>query len=319
MRRNESTSLPEIEEFGEASHHAESSRKDVEAGEYDAFPADAFSWCWGQIEQFPLLSPEAEIELAGRVREGDEAAFTEMVGCNLRLVVSVARRCQRYAGPSLALTDLVQEGSIGLIRAVRKFDHTRGFKFSTYATYWIRQAIMRAITDTGRMIRLPLHVTETMHKVEKARLALSQALERMPDAAEVAHHAGLEPERVTALENHGQELSSLEAILSNENGILTLEDYLEDPHAVSPLDHAMGAVSQTRIRKAVRLAMKALPQRDAKVLALRYGLDGGERRTLVSVAEELSLTPERVRQIERGAFTRLRNSAKFRRLCDVEA
>lgn len=320
MQKNEAelTFLRQSDDFKSELSSGAASQGGVEARDnellIEGYLADSFSWCWHQVEQFPLLSPEAEVELAKRVRDGDEAAFHEMVGCNLRLVVSIARRCQRYAGPSLALTDLVQEGSIGLIRAVRKFDHTKGFKFSTYATFWIRQAIMRAISDTGRTIRLPVHVLEKMHQVEKARLTLTHVLERVPETAELAKHVGLTSERVELLGEQSQDLSSLEMELPGEFGKMTLEDYLEDCDAPSPLECATNNIDQQRVREAVHEAIEKLSQRDAEVLSLRFGLEGGEGMTLQAVAQKMSLTRERVRQIERAACRQLRGSAELLQL-----
>ena len=312
--------LQEPDDYKSGSRYDSASVDSAEAPETapvsNGFLSDSFSWCWHQVEQFPLLSPEAEVELARRVREGDEEAFGKMVCCNLRLVVSIARRCQCYAGPSLALTDLVQEGSVGLIRAVRKFDHTKGFKFSTYATFWIRQAIMRAISDTGRTIRLPVHVLEKIHQVEKARLTLTHVLERVPETAELANHVGLTSERVEQLGEQSQDLSSLEMELPGEFGKMTLEDYLEDGSAPSPLDCAIDTIDRQRVREAVREAIEQLPQRDAEILSLRFGLDGGERMTLQAVAQKMSITRERVRQIERAAYKKLRGSEELRRLIE---
>ncbi len=282
--------------------------------DHDTFLSNAFFGCWNQADEFALLSPEAEIELAQLVREGDEQAFQRMVCCNLRLVVSIARRCQRLAGPSLALADLVQEGVVGLMRAVRKFDHRLGYRFSTYATFWIRQAIMRAISDTGRTIRLPLHVIESLQRVEKVRVALTQTLEREPATAEIANHVGLPPERVQALREQAQDLTSLELMLLSEEGTLTLEDVLEDTEALSPLEYATNTIDRERFCATVHEAINQLPVRHAEILSLRYGLHGEAPMTLATIAKRLHITRERVRQIEREARNTLRQAENLREL-----
>ena len=297
-------------------NHKTSDPLPTENTEHDTYLSNCFSWCWHEVERFSLLSPEAETQLAQRVRAGDQEACDEMVNCNLRLVVSIARRCQGCAGASLTLSDLVQEGVVGLIRAVRKFDHRLGYKFSTYATFWIRQAIMRAITDTGRPIRLPGHVVESLQRVEKARVTLSQSLEREPESTEVAHHVGLTAERVQALGRQSQEISSLDSPLSSEFGLLTLEDYLEDDEALSPLDFATSTVERARVYEAVQQAIVDLPPRQAEALNLRFGLDGGERMTLKEAAKRMSLTRERVRQLERAACKQLRSVESLRQLVE---
>lgn len=287
--------------------------------EDESFLANSFLWCWHEIDQFPLLSPEEEIELAQRVGDGDEEAVRKMVNCNLRLVVSIARRCQHYAGPSLAITDLVQEGVIGLIKAVHKFDHRLGYRFSTYATCWIRQAIMRAISDTGRTIRLPVHVVENIQRVEKARVTLTQTLEREPAHGEVANHVGLPLHRVLSLNEQSQDSWSLQMLLSNESSAMPLEDYLEDIDAPSPLEWATDSVDRKQICAAVREAIKQLPERQAKVLQWRFGLDGEERLTLGEVAKRMRVSRERVRQLQRQACDQLRLSVELRQLFEAEA
>ena len=287
----------------------ESSHKETssDATTHKDLSHDAIAWCWHLIDQFPLLNPEEQDELAARVRRGDEEAYRTMVECNLRLVVSIARRCFRYSGPSLSLNDLIQEGTIGLMKAVRKYDHRRGYRFSTYATYWIRQAIMRAITDTGRTIRLPCHVTEKVKRVEQARHMLTQSLEREPEDWEVALHVGCDLESIQAVNTQNQDATSLEIVVFEEHGITTIEDHIEDD-STSTVESATDSLYRARLSLAVRHAMKDLKPREAEVLALRYGIGGDSQQTLDAVAKRFSLTRERVRQIERDAIQKLRNN-----------
>jgi RNA polymerase primary sigma factor len=307
MPKRKANSTPHHESLIEGEIERESNQPVHGTADGAAFSHDALSWCWRQIDQFPLLNPEEQDSLAARVRQGDEDAYRQMVECNLRLVVSVARRCQRYAGPSLSLSDLVQEGTIGLMKAVRKYDHERGYRFSTYATYWIRQAIMRAITDTGRMIRLPTHVAESVKRVEHTRHLLAQSLEREPDNWEVAMHIGCELEQIQALNAQNHDTTSLDTVIHEEHGVTTLEDYLEDTSA-SPVESALESVNRTRLSRALRHAMQELKPREAEILNLRYGLNGDQRLTLGAVANRISLTRERVRQIERQAIQKLRKN-----------
>lgn len=288
------------------------SRVSVRTSGDDGRQGDVFSWWWGQVERFPLLTPEAEVALARRVRAGDEDAFEEMVECNLRLVVSVARRCESFAGPSLMLTDLVQEGAIGLIRAVRKFDHRLGYKFSTYATYWIRQAIMRAIVDKGRTIRLPCHVNESIQNARQARKTLTLALERPPSEPELAAHLNMPLTRVRTLFEQANETSSLDELLCAEINADTLADVWEDVESLSPEDSATDSVHRERMSRTLRRALKTLPARECEVLSMRFGLDGGDRMTLEEIATRLTLTRERIRQIEKSALNHLRRCHSLR-------
>ena len=276
-----------------------------------ALSHDAVAWCWRQIDQFPLLGPEEQDALAVRICDGDEKAYREMVECNLRLVVSIARRCQSCAGPSLTLNDLIQEGTIGLMKAAHKYDHRRGFRFSTYATYWIRQSIMRAITDTGRTIRLPAHVVETGKRMERTRHLLTQTLEREPENWEVALHLSCEIEQIQSWEMHSHDTTSFETIIHEENGLATLEDYLEDD-APSPADSAADRLNHTQLSEAIRDAIQDLSPREAKILSLRYGLEGNQQLTLDALAKRFSLTRERVRQIEAQAIGKLRDNKMIR-------
>lgn len=294
---------------GSVGTHLEGTRAAVSPSPDDV-SYDAIAWCWRQIDRFPLLNPEEQDELAVRVHQGDEEAYRRMVECNLRLVVSIARRCQRHAGPSLTLSDLIQEGTIGLMKAVRKYDHQRGYRFSTYATYWIRQAIMRSIMDTGRAIRLPCHVSETVKRVEHTRHLLTQSLEREPENWEIALHLGCEVEQIQALNTQNQDVTSLESVVFEEHGTTTLEDHLED-QSPSTLECATERLYRARLSRVVHNAMQQLPAREAEILALRYGLKGDVQLTLDAVAKRFSLTRERVRQIESQAIQKLRKNKAF--------
>lgn len=280
----------------------------------DGICGDVFSWWWRQVEQFPLLTPERERQLAMRVRQGDNAAFEEMVESNLRLVVAIARRSHAYSTPSLALIDLVQEGTIGLMKAVRKFDHRRGYKFSTYATYWIRQAIMRSMNDLGRTIRLPTHVWEKVHRAERVRVSLTHSLLRSPDNAEMAHYMDISLDRLQQLFDGACEPLSLD-ILQEETDharATTFEDHLADVDAPSTLESALDSVARDLVCDTLRRAMESLPEREAEIISLRYGLDGGPARTLNELAGRYKVSRERIRQLETAGLNRLRDCGTLR-------
>jgi RNA polymerase primary sigma factor len=274
---------------------------------------DSALWWQKQMEKFPLLTPEAELSVARRIAEGDQRAFEEMVECNLRWVFVIAQRHLSLAGSALTLSDLIQEGTCGLMRAARKFDYRRGYKFSTYSTFWIRQAIMRAIIDTGRAIRLPVHVQETLSRTERARTIMTQCLGRTPSDVELSSHLNMAPIAVRLLLDRAQEPVSLDAVICDEHAPASLEDWLEDGEAVSPLESTTETLVRERIQSTVGRALSALPAREAEVVRLRYGIDG-EPMTLEQVARRLKLTRERVRQIENQAVSRLRNCGFLRDL-----
>ena len=264
---------------------------------------EAIKLWWRRVQSFPLLSAEREVELAKRIEAGDNAAFNEMVECNLRLVANIARKCRHFAGQTLQLSDLIQEGSVGLIRAVKKFDYRKGYKFSTYACYWIRQAVMRSIAEQGRSVRLPVHMVESVSRAERARVILTQELERPPSVEEIARFLHLPTRKVQEIMERGHEPMSLDAGVGDEEESV-LADFIEDYQSAAPAEHALrGALCQE-----LYAALDNLTEREAQVLALRYGLDGsGAQRTLDEVGYVLELTRERIRQIEKTAMRRLKN------------
>jgi RNA polymerase primary sigma factor len=266
---------------------------------------DSLRQWWRRAQQYPLLSSEREIDLARRIEQGDDEAFNEMVECNLRLVANIARKCRRFAGSSLTLADLIQEGCVGLIRAVKKFDHHKGYKFSTYASYWIRQAVMRSIAEQGRSIRLPVHMVESVSRTDRARCSLTQELERPPTKHELAMHLKIDEGKVQDIMDRMSEPMSLDVSVGDDADSALL-DLVEDGNVVSPQDH----VSHQALREEIQRAFACLTEREAAVLSLRYGLDdSGQARTLDEVGARLCLTRERIRQIEKIALKRLKRFA----------
>lgn len=260
------------------------------------------------IGEVPLLSADEEIELAKRILEGDEEAKTKLSEANLRLVVSIAKR---YVGRGMLFLDLIQEGNIGLMKAVEKFDHEKGFKFSTYATWWIRQAITRAIADQARTIRIPVHMVETISKLTRTSRVLLQKLGREPTPAEIAAEMGILEERVREIQKIAQDPVSLETPIGEEEDT-HLGDFIEDDRAITPSD----SVSSTMLKETLISVLSSLTPREEKVLRLRYGVDDGRPRTLEEVGKEFNVTRERIRQIEAKALRKLRHPSRSKHLKD---
>ena len=261
-----------------------------------------------EIGKIPLLTSEEEIEIAKRMSEGDEAAQNLMVEANLRLVVSIAKR---YVGRGMPFLDLIQEGNLGLIKAVGKFDYTKGYKFSTYATWWIRQSISRAIADHARTIRIPVHMVETINRVSRASHELIQDLGRDPTTVEIAKRLNLPTEKVEEIMRVAQEPISLETPVGEEDDS-HLGDFIQDEAASEPAD----AASYTMLREQLVDVLKTLTPREGKVLCLRYGLLDGKMHTLEEVGEEFQVTRERIRQIEAKALRKLRHPSRSKLLKD---
>lgn len=261
-----------------------------------------------EIGKVPLLTQEEEQELAKRIAAGDPEAAKAMTEANLRLVVSIAKR---YVGRGMQLLDLIQEGNLGLLKAVEKYDYTKGFKFSTYATWWVRQAITRALADQARTIRIPVHMVETMNKLTQTSRKLQQDLGREPTTDELAEVMRLSPERVNEIRQMCMEPVSLESPVGEEDDS-HLGDFIEDDTGSQPAE----AVSQTMLRQQLMEILDTLSEREAKVLRLRYGLDDGRPRTLEEVGKEFHVTRERVRQIEAKALRKIRNPNRSNKLRD---
>ena len=261
-----------------------------------------------EIGKVPLLSADEEVELAKRMAEGDEDAKKRLAEANLRLVVSIAKR---YVGRGMLFLDLIQEGNLGLIKAVEKFDYHKGFKFSTYATWWIRQAITRAIADQARTIRIPVHMVETINKLIRVSRQLLQELGREPTPEEIAEEMNMPVERVREILKISQEPVSLETPIGEEEDS-HLGDFIQDDNVPVPAD----AAAFTLLKEQLVEVLSTLTEREQKVLRLRFGLDDGRARTLEEVGKEFSVTRERIRQIEAKALRKLRHPSRSRKLKD---
>ena len=262
-----------------------------------------------EIGKIPLLSAEEELDLARRIVEGDKKAKDKMAEANMRLVVSIAKR---YSGRGLDFLDLIQEGNTGLLRAVEKFDPDKGFKFSTYATWWIRQAITRAIADQARTIRIPVHMVETINKLLRTQRRMTQELNREPTIEELSKELDMEPEKIEYVIKIKQDISSLDAGVGRdgEDDDSVLQDFIVDEDTVSPEDSA----SNQLLKEQVQEILSSLSDREQKIVRMRFGLDNGKNHTLEEVGQEFAVTRERIRQIEAKALAKLRKHKDAKKL-----
>ena len=300
--------LPELDEIEEIEEVTEEEIMDTDAM-VDTFSTDdPVRMYLKEIGKVALLNPDEEIELAKRMAEGDEEAKRRMAEANLRLVVSIAKR---YVGRGMLFLDLIQEGNLGLIKAVDKFDYTKGYKFSTYATWWIRQAITRAIADQARTIRIPVHMVETINKVIRVSRQLLQELGHDPSAEEIAEEMGMPVDKVRDILKIAQEPVSLETPIGEEEDS-HLADFIPDEDASEPAE----AASFTLLKEQLMEVLSTLTPREEKVLRLRFGLEDGRTRTLEEVGKEFNVTRERIRQIEAKALRKLRHPSRSKKLRD---
>lgn len=262
-----------------------------------------------EIGKIPLLKSDEELALAQRVVAGDKDAKDQMAEANMRLVVSIAKR---YVGRGLDLLDLIQEGNTGLLRAVEKFDPDKGFKFSTYATWWIRQAITRAIADQARTIRIPVHMVETINKLLRTQRRLTQELNREPTNDEIAKEMEIDVDKVEHIMKIKQDISSLDASVRDDEEDSVLGDFIEDEDTISPEESATNQL----LKEHVKQLLSGLTDREQKILKLRFGLEDGKSHTLEEVGQEFSVTRERIRQIEAKALAKLRKHKDSRKLMD---
>ena len=300
--------LPALEELQEIEEVTEEEIADTDAL-VDTFSTDdPVRMYLKEIGKVPLLTPEEEQELARRMADGDEEAKRRMAEANLRLVVSIAKR---YVGRGMLFLDLIQEGNLGLIKAVDKFDYTKGYKFSTYATWWIRQAITRAIADQARTIRIPVHMVETINKVIRVSRQLLQELGHDPSAEEIAEEMGMPVDKVRDILKIAQEPVSLETPIGEEEDS-HLGDFIPDEDASEPSE----AASFSLLREQLMTVLDTLTPREKKVLELRFGIVDGRTRTLEEVGKEFNVTRERIRQIEAKALRKLRHPSRSKKLRD---
>ena len=284
---------------------------DIMSGSYvDDISDDSVRMYLREIGKIPLLTHEEEMVISRKAVEGDRRAKDKMAEANMRLVVSIAKR---YSGRGLDLLDLIQEGNTGLLRAVDKFDPEKGYKFSTYATWWIRQAITRAIADQARTIRIPVHMVETINKLMRTQRRMTQELNREPTTEELAKELEMEPEKVEYVMKIKQDISSLDAGIGRdgEDGEdSTLGDFIEDEDTASPEESAAGQL----LKEQVREVLSSLSDREQKIIKMRFGLDGTKSHTLEEVGLEFAVTRERIRQIEAKALMKLRKHKDSRKL-----
>ena len=307
------TTEPDAEKFTDEWAAEEAEEEDVAADTAvyldDDVADDSVRLYLREIGKIPLLTSEQELALAQRVVAGDKDAKDQMAEANMRLVVSIAKR---YVGRGLDLLDLIQEGNTGLLRAVEKFDPDKGFKFSTYATWWIRQAITRAIADQARTIRIPVHMVETINKLLRTQRRLTQELNREPTNDEIAKEMEIDVDKVEHIMKIKQDISSLDASIRDDEEDSVLADFIEDEDTVSPEESATGQL----LKEQVKDMLGALTEREQKILKLRFGLEDGKSHTLEEVGQEFSVTRERIRQIEAKALAKLRKHRDAKKLHD---
>lgn len=305
------TTGPNPENFTDEWEEDDEEEVDAKAAVYldDDVADDSVRLYLREIGKIPLLSAEEELALAKRVVAGDKDAKDQMAEANMRLVVSIAKR---YVGRGLDLLDLIQEGNTGLLRAVEKFDPDKGFKFSTYATWWIRQAITRAIADQARTIRIPVHMVETINKLLRTQRRLTQELNREPTNEEIAKEMEIDVDKVEHIMKIKQDISSLDASIRDDEEDSVLADFIEDEDTVSPEESATGQL----LKEQVKDMLGALTEREQKILKLRFGLEDGKSHTLEEVGQEFSVTRERIRQIEAKALAKLRKHRDAKKLHD---
>ena len=302
---------PDLEDMEEGEEEVEN--LELTTADYDDVSDDSVKMYLKEIGKIPLLSSEEEFELAQKVIRGTEKekkrAKDKMAESNMRLVVSIAKR---YSGRGLDFLDLIQEGNTGLLRAVEKFDPDKGFKFSTYATWWIRQAITRAIADQARTIRIPVHMVETINKVLRTQRRLTQELNREPSVEEVAKEMDMETEKIEYVMKIKQDIASLDASVGREgeDEESSLGDFIEDEEKVSPEDSAATQLLKEQLAK----ILKTLSEREQKIIKMRFGIGGGKSHTLEEVGAEFSVTRERIRQIEAKALSKLRKNKETKKL-----
>ena len=302
---NEEPNMADLEDEEELSDED----LEITAENVDAFADDSVRLYLREIGKIPLLSLEEETELAKKVLEGDKKAKDKMVEANMRLVVSIAKR---YSGRGLDLLDLIQEGNTGLLRAVEKFDPDKGFKFSTYATWWIRQAITRAIADQARTIRIPVHMVETINKVLRTTRKLTQELNREPTTAEIAKELDMEPDKIEYVMRIKQDIASLDASVGRDGDDedSVLGDFVEDEERASPEDSAVTQI----LKEQLAAILSTLSEREQKIIRMRFGIGGERPHTLEEVGAEFSVTRERIRQIEAKALSKLRKHKDTKKL-----
>jgi RNA polymerase primary sigma factor len=281
----------------------------ITAENVDAFADDSVRLYLREIGKIPLLTPEEEADLAQRIVKGDQKAKNKMVEANMRLVVSIAKR---YGGRGLDFLDLIQEGNTGLLRAVEKFDPEKGFKFSTYATWWVRQAITRAIADQARTIRIPVHMVETINKVLRTTRKLTSELNREPTNEEIAKELNIEPEKVDYVMRIKQDIASLDASVGRDGDDedSVLGDFVEDEERDSPEESASNQILKEQLSEIIA----TLTDREQKIIRLRFGIGGGKPHTLEEVGNEFDVTRERIRQIEAKALAKLRKNKDTKKL-----